>query len=69
MIKKTYRVEGMHCTSCAAVIEMDVEDAGIKGSVSYAKGTLEAEYDPEKISDQQISEIVKKAGYTLNSYK
>ena len=65
MTKKTYKVEGMHCTSCALMIESDLEDAGIKATCSYAKQTLEAEFDEKKFSEKNIVDVVKKAGYTI----
>jgi len=65
MTKKTFNVEGMHCTSCAMVIESDLEDVGVKAKCSYAKQTLETEFDENKISEKTISEVVKKSGYTL----
>jgi copper chaperone CopZ len=65
MIKKTYKVDGMHCTSCAMVIESDLEDAGVKAKCSYAKQTLEVEFDEKKISEKNIAEVMKNAGYAL----
>jgi copper chaperone CopZ len=67
MTKKIYKVDGMHCTSCALVIESDLEDAGVKAVCSYAKQTVEAEFDEKKTSEKIIHEVVKKAGYTLVS--
>lgn len=68
MAKKTYKVEGMHCASCAMVIESDLEDIGVAASCSYAKQTLEVE-DTNTVSESKIHEIVKKSGYTLSSVK
>ncbi len=65
MIKKTFKIEGMHCTSCALMIESDLEDAGVTAKCSYAKQTLEAEFDEKKISEKNIAAVVKKAGYTI----
>jgi len=52
----------MDCASCAALIEMDLEDAGISASCSYPKEILEidGDHDPKK-----VGEIVKKAGYNI----
>ena len=60
--KKTYKVDGMDCASCASLLELDLEDVGIKASCSYAKGTLDVEgvHDPKK-----IKEVAKKAGYSI----
>lgn len=65
MTKKIFKVEGMHCTSCAMVIESDLEDAGVKAKCSYAKQTLEAEFDEKKVTVSKIAEVVKNAGYIL----
>ena len=61
-MKKTYKVEGMHCASCATMIELDLEDVGIKAKCSYTKGTLdvEGEHDSKK-----IVEVVNKSGYSI----
>ena len=69
MVKKKLKIEGMHCTSCALNIDFDLEDLeGIKSAkTSYAKQETEVEFDPEKINDQQILEIIKKTGYTAKS--
>ncbi|MBI4062600.1 cation transporter [Candidatus Gottesmanbacteria bacterium] len=65
MIKKTYKVIGMDCTSCAMLIESDLEDAGVKASCNYARETLEVEFDEQKIVEDKIREIVKASGYNI----
>lgn len=67
MIKKTYKVQGMHCTSCALVIEGDLEDAGVRATCSYAKETLEVEFDPQTVSEKTIEDVVAKSGYSVVS--
>lgn len=61
-MKKIYKIQGMHCPSCAVVIQMDLEDAGINSKCSYNKGILEIKNDHNL---NEVIEIVKKAGYTL----
>ncbi len=63
--KKKLKIEGMHCTSCAMVIDMDLEDLeGIKSAkTSYAKAETEVEFDFEKVSLEKIMENIKKSGY------
>jgi len=65
MTKKTYKVEGMDCISCAAMIELDLEDAGIKAKCSFPKQTLEVEFDEGKTDDSKIKETVEASGYRL----
>ncbi len=65
MTKKIFKITGMHCTSCAMNIDGELEDTeGIrKASTNYAKSQTEVEFDPEKVSEANITEIVKKVGY------
>ena len=65
MTKKTFKIDGMHCTSCALMIESDLEDAGVKAICSYAKQTLEVEFDEKKIKEQAVKDVVVKAGYQI----
>lgn len=65
MTKKKFKITGMHCSSCAITIDMDLEDMeGIsKSHTSYAKGETEVELDPGKVKDTLVVEIIKKSGY------
>jgi copper chaperone CopZ len=65
-MKKTYKISGMECSSCATLIEVELEDQGIKSKCSYAKETLEVE-DNDKVQEQKIKLLVKNLGYELNS--
>jgi P-type Cu+ transporter len=67
MTKKTFKIEGMHCTSCALMIESDLEDAGVTSSCNYAKETLEVEFDEKKIKEEEIRKVVAVSGYTVAS--
>lgn len=63
-IKKKLKIDGMHCSSCAMSIDMDLEDLkGVKSaSTSYAKQVCEVEFDGE-VKTEQIIEQIKKTGY------
>lgn len=65
MQKKTYRVEGMHCSNCAMNIEAIEDDLiGIKQvSASYQKGQMVVEFDETVVSEAQIISAVEKRGY------
>ena len=71
MVKKTYRVEGMHCSNCAMNIESLEDDLpGIKKvSASYQKGQMVVEFDEAKVSETQIFAAVKKRGYQVSLLK
>ena len=64
--KVAFRIVDMHCTSCSISIDGDLEDSeGVMvASTSYAKAMTEVEFDPNKIGEKEILEIIKKAGYT-----
>ena len=66
MTKKTYKVKGMDCASCATLIELDLEDAGVKAYCRYASETLDVEFDDNKVNEEKIKEIVERAGYDLS---
>jgi copper chaperone CopZ len=61
---KIYKVEGMDCASCASLIELDLEDAGIAAKCSYAKGILEVEGNHDS---KKVVEVIKKSGYSVSN--
>ncbi len=65
MVKKTYKVKGIHCSSCPLVIEGELEDIGAKAHCNYASQMLEVEYDEAKLDEAKILSVVKSAGYDL----
>lgn len=66
MTKIKLKIDGMHCTSCAMTIDMDLEDLeGVKESqTSYAKMETEVEYEEDKIKIEDILKQVQQTGYT-----
>lgn len=63
MAKKTYKIKNMHCASCASMIELELEDVGIKGRCSFQKQSLEV--DGKEADYEKIKKAVKAAGYEL----
>lgn len=65
MIKKRFKINGMHCSSCAMNIDGELEDAeGVKeAKTSFAKQAVEVIYDPSKLNDKKVAEIIKNVGY------
>ena len=68
MLKKKFKIEGMHCTSCAMNIDGELEDTDgvVCSNTSYAKQETEVEYDEKKLSEKKIIEIVEKIGYSVS---
>lgn len=69
MVKQTFRVEGMHCTSCALNIDEELEELpGIKSSkTSYARQETKVEFDEKVVNEPAIVAAIAKAGYTAKS--
>ncbi len=65
MIKKIYKVKGIHCSSCPLVIEGELEDIGAKARCNYRSEMLEVEYDEAKLDEAKIRAAVASAGYEL----
>lgn len=65
LTKKKFKIEGMHCSSCAMVIDMDLEDVEgvIKCQTSYAKQETEVEFDEEKVEVENLLKSIAKSGY------
>jgi len=65
MKKIKLKISGMHCDSCAKMIEMDLEDKVKRISVSQKQGKADVEFDEKKISEEKIKEIITKLGYKV----
>jgi sulfite exporter TauE/SafE/copper chaperone CopZ len=68
-MKKTFTISGMHCNSCAQLIEKKLKNDVNKISVSYADGKAVIEYDESKISEKRIKEKIKKLGFGVTNEK
>ena len=65
--KTTYlTVTGMHCPSCAMLIEMMLKkEPGIEATkADYVKGTTEVTYDPDTISIDGITAKIAELDYS-----
>ena len=69
MRTQRFKIDGMHCSSCAMNIDGELEDTkGVKETkTSYAKMITEVVYDESLISDKKIIEIVKNIGYSAST--
>ncbi|MEK6827251.1 MAG: sulfite exporter TauE/SafE family protein, partial [Nanoarchaeota archaeon] len=64
-MKKTFQIRGMHCNSCATLIEKELEDKVNSVHVNYANEKAEIEFDENKISTEEIEKSIKKLGYDV----
>ena len=62
-----FKISGMHCTSCALNIDLDLEELPgvISSNTNYAKSISKIEFDPDKISVFKIASQISKTGYTV----
>lgn len=70
MLSKIFRIQGMHCASCAAKIEKAVASlTDVKSAVvNFATETLSAEFDEKKVSEKDLARAVGNVGYTLHAH-
>lgn len=59
---KTYKIKGLDCASCASLVEMDLEEKGIKCKCSYAKEGLEVDGEHDF---KMLKETIEKSGYEI----
>lgn len=71
MKTSTFRVEGMHCEGCAAIIQSLVERRpGVwKASVSFPDGEARIFYDADALGEDQLVDAIEKAGYRVSARK
>ncbi|HAI22389.1 TPA: heavy metal transporter [Candidatus Collierbacteria bacterium] len=61
----TLKLSGLHCTSCAANIDLALEDTpGVSSSdTSYQKSVAKITFDPEKTDLNSIKKVITNLGY------
>src|SRR5665811_359009 len=65
MKKTNLQISGMHCASCATLINNSLADAeGVKtANVNYATAKASVEYDEKVIDENKLIGLVKQSGY------
>jgi len=69
MSKKELRISGMHCSSCALIIEKKLKKIpGVKSAVvNYANEKAVVEYS-EEVKKGELEDSIKQAGYGVDEY-
>jgi len=62
MKKLNLTIKGMHCKSCAKLIESELQDK-VKTIQVQESGKALVEFDETKITENQIKSIIKELGY------
>jgi Cu2+-exporting ATPase/Cu+-exporting ATPase len=67
MIRQTLKIKGMHCASCASIIEKKVSKLNGVGQVdvNFSTEKVGLEFDDQKISIKDINEEIEKLGYSF----
>lgn len=67
MHAKTYKVQGMHCASCAGIIEKTLKKInGVHSAeVNYGTENAKITFDESKTSHEHLSKRIEKYGYSL----
>ncbi|MDO8436224.1 MAG: copper-translocating P-type ATPase [bacterium] len=67
MVKEVFKIKGMHCASCAMIIERAVlKLVGVKSAqVNFGSETLLVEYDEKKLSPKDMEKVIGEVGYKL----
>jgi Cu2+-exporting ATPase/Cu+-exporting ATPase len=62
-----YKIRGMHCASCASIIEKTFKKkTGVHSvEVNYGTETAKVTHDTEQVSAQQLSQTIEPLGYSL----
>ena len=71
MTEHTYKVRGMHCASCSAIIEKTLKKVeGVHSAeVNYGTETAKVTFDEAKTNHQHLSQKVEHLGYSLVAQK
>ena len=67
MTSRTYKIEGMHCASCVAIIERALlKTTGVhSANVNIATESASIEFDENIVSESGIAKAVEEVGYRL----
>ncbi len=66
-MKKTYKIEGMHCNSCERLIENKLKDKVGSVKASFRDEIVDIEFDEDKITEDEIKKGIKELGYEIKS--
>jgi sulfite exporter TauE/SafE/copper chaperone CopZ len=68
-MKKTYKIKGMTCNSCAMLIEKSLKNKVNSAHASFSKEEVEVDFNEDKVSEKEIIKAIEKAGYEVADEK
>jgi len=63
-MNKEYKIEGMSCGHCVMAVEKELHKLNIKNK-KVEIGSAKIEFDPDKVSEEDIKNSIKDSGYIL----
>ena len=68
-MKNELQVSGMHCGGCELLVKEALEEVeGIRAAeVSFLKGSVVVEYEPEVVSLALVTAVIEGQGFTVKS--
>ena len=63
-MNKEYKIEGMSCSHCVMAVEKELNKLDIKNK-KVEIGSAKIEFDPDKVSEEDIKNSITEAGYTV----
>jgi len=64
-MKKTFKIEGMHCSGCAIGLELLLNIKGVRAKIDFDTKKAEVEFDPKKTSLKEIEKQIENTGYKV----
>ena len=63
-----FKIDGMHCTSCAMNIDGELEDTPgvLEATTNYARQETLVRYDDAVVRPEELSMVIKKTGYAVS---
>ncbi|MEI8269947.1 MAG: heavy metal translocating P-type ATPase [bacterium] len=70
MINKTFKIKGMHCASCSAIITKKLSklDGVDNAQVNYATENAKIDFDENKVNLEKMNDEIGKLGYSIYEY-
>lgn len=70
-VRKLYRIEGMHCASCATLInKIFSAQKGVSSvNASFGAEKLIINFDPKQLTEEKISKLMSSLGYKISDEK
>ena len=64
---KIYKIKGMHCASCAGIIEKTLSKTGgvTSASANYGNESVHLLFDESTVSPSELSKKIEPLGYSL----